>query len=97
MEAQARYKALLGQAIQLAESKFNGVVVSSEKNILLIKKTKRVLFPGQQFMTIAVDLHDLSFHWGNYDLTKEQATTDFQLRVENSWFNIDIDVPPLAA
>lgn len=89
------YKKNILAASKLAEDRFDAVFIASKKNILLLKKLNpmRDDFP---FFTIKANLHDLSFFYGDYDLSFEASITNLEQRESESSFNYETDMPALS-
>lgn len=87
-----KYKELLVTMRAKAENKFNAVFVVGIKNIVLLRLNKP-MNKRAEFMTIAVNFHDQSFHHGHYDMDFFTATENFKQRVEESNWNPKFDLP----
>jgi hypothetical protein len=90
----AHYESLMLQAQTAAESKFSATFVTSSKNVLLLRK-KSSRLASQPFLTIKVNLHDMHFHDGHYDMSFDSAVENFKGRVEDSPFNPQFDTPTM--
>lgn len=87
-----KYQGLMDQAKEKAEFKFDATLVQVEKNVLLMRKHVPT-FSESPFLTVKVNLHQLSFYDGHYDMAFEEAVNNFKQRVENSAFNYTVDIP----
>lgn len=83
---------LMLKAKELAESKFSATFVAVGKNVLLLRK-KSAGLTSRAFLTIKVNLHNMSFHDGHYDMDFDNAIENFKGRVEDSSFNPKLDTP----
>ncbi|MEG3764908.1 hypothetical protein [Alteromonas sp. 14N.309.X.WAT.G.H12] len=90
----AHYENLMLQAQTAAESKFSATFVTSSKNVLLLRE-KSPRLTRQPFLTMKVNLHDMHFHDGRYDMSFDSAVEDFKGCVENSSFNPQFDTPAI--
>lgn len=83
---------MLEEIRAIAEDKFDANFVMGRKNVILLRR-HNPMRKIEPFMTIKVNFHDKSFHHGDYDMGFDAAVENFKLRVAESNFNPEFDVP----